>query len=60
MTLLETAQGLRDEALDEWLETLSLEEKKELVVQTFEEIFELLDKLAGMEASSGEIPSDVK
>lgn len=46
MTLLEKAQELRGEALDTWLESLKAEEVKELVVQSFEGVFELLDKLA--------------
>ena len=45
MTLLETAQALKGEALDTWLDTLSPEETKELWIETLTAALEVLDKI---------------
>jgi hypothetical protein len=64
-TLLETAQDLEGDELDAWLESLTLEEKKELWVRAVEGMMELLDQLVEIyypekEAKSGKVFSNDK
>lgn len=66
MTLLETANALEGEALDAWLEALTLEEKKKLWVQCTEAVLEILSRMASAfgltleEVCDGEVSSDDK